>query len=520
MRQPLRSKAPQRQRVSGMQSYPAPIGGWNARDSLAAMPPTDAVRLINWWPRTTDVTIRGGSEEWGSGLSGQVETLAVYNALNGDNEMFGASATDIYDVTTQGAAVAQSRTVTNGRWQNVNFGDGTNNWLIMVNGVDKPQYYNGSSWVAVDNLSSPALTGVTSSTLVHVMVFKGRLIFIPVNSMSFWYLASGAAGGALTEFDLSSFALMGGYLVACTTMTVDGGNGPDDRAIFVTSEGQVIVYQGTDPSSSSDWSLVGVYYLGRPLGRRCFMKFGGDVILLTENGAFPLTSALQSTTVDRSVAISDKINQAFNTSAIDYFRNFGWEATFYQGQTAIVFNVPVSENANQEQYVMNTITKAWTRFQGWPANTFCVLNNELFYAGNGTVYRAWTGQSDLGADIVVDGKTAFSYFGSNEPKRFSMFRPVLQVNGNLDFLTGLDIDFGDSTIEGTAVYATTAGAIWDDDNWDESYWAANLEVVNQWTSPSANVGRSAAGKVKISTNTLLINWMACDYVYEKGAGLC
>ena len=34
-------------KVSVQQSYPPPVGGWNARDALAAMKPTDAVALDN-----------------------------------------------------------------------------------------------------------------------------------------------------------------------------------------------------------------------------------------------------------------------------------------------------------------------------------------------------------------------------------------------------------------------------------------------------------------------------------------
>jgi len=41
-------------------SITAPIGGWNARDSIAEMPPTDAVTLTNMYPTPTDVTLRSG----------------------------------------------------------------------------------------------------------------------------------------------------------------------------------------------------------------------------------------------------------------------------------------------------------------------------------------------------------------------------------------------------------------------------------------------------------------------------
>ena len=40
------ARVPQ-QRKAVTASIPSPIGGWNARDSLGAMPPTDAVQMVN-----------------------------------------------------------------------------------------------------------------------------------------------------------------------------------------------------------------------------------------------------------------------------------------------------------------------------------------------------------------------------------------------------------------------------------------------------------------------------------------
>ena len=41
-------------------SVSSPIGGWNARDSIAEMPPLDAVILNNLYPTPTDVQLRLG----------------------------------------------------------------------------------------------------------------------------------------------------------------------------------------------------------------------------------------------------------------------------------------------------------------------------------------------------------------------------------------------------------------------------------------------------------------------------
>lgn len=301
------------------------------------------------------------------------------------------------------------------------------------------------------------------------------------------------------------------------TWTFDGGAGPDDYAVFVTSKGEIAVYTGTNPSVSANWSLKGVYFLGQPLSRRCFVNYGGDLVLITQNGAYPLAAALQSATIDRRLSLTNKIETAFTQAARLYGSNFGWEAILYPAQNALLFNVPVDETGSQEQYVMNTTTKSWCSFNAWGAQTFGLLNGELYYGEAGQVTKAWTGTDDQGSNIVIEAKQAFSYFGAEgREKRFVLFRPVFSANGNLSFLTGLDVDFRDEVISGEATYNVSAGGLWNTAIWDTSYWAANLEVLKDWTSPQRNVGYCAAGKIKIATNLLTIQWMSSDFVYEVG----
>jgi len=238
IRRPTRKKAAQRQQISRFVSYPSPVGGWNAIDSLAEMKPSEAVSLDNWFPKTGYCEVRGGSFSHATGMTGTGKTLAVYNALNGTNKLFCATASGVYDVTASGAVGASVAARTNGKHQHIQFGDGTNNYLILVNGVDKPLYYDGTNWIAVDGASSPALTGITTTNLVGVCTFKGRLIFIANSSLAFWYLAAGAAGGLLTAFDLSGVAQLGGTIMAIDSWTVDAGSGPDDRLAIITSKGE------------------------------------------------------------------------------------------------------------------------------------------------------------------------------------------------------------------------------------------------------------------------------------------
>ena len=498
-------------------SYPAPLGGWNARDALAAMKPTDAVVLNNWFPRTSYCEIRGGYASHATGMTGNGKTLMAHNAMSGTNKMFCSTASGIFDTSSAGAVGASVLARTNGKHQWTMFGDGTNNWLIACNGVDKPAYYDGTTWTAVDGATSPALTGVTTTNLIQPLMFKGRMMFVEINTLSFWYLASGAAGGALTEFPLDGEFKRGGYLMAIGSWSRDAGDGQDDVFVAISSEGEAVVYQGTNPSAANTWAKVGTFYIGKPIGRRCLMQYGGDMIVLTQSGVYALSDALQSATIDHKSAISYKIENAFTDAARTYGNTFGWKTTLFPAYGAMIVNVPISEDGEHQQYVMNTITKAWCKFTDWDAEDFIVFSGELYFTVGTTVVKAWTGQIDGSDNIVAYGKTAFSYFNKqSQQKRFVMFRPVLAVNGELLFLTDIDVDFQDTEISGSATYSVTAGAIWDVANWDEAYWAAGLEVVKSWTSPNTNIGYAAAGKIKIETNDLIVQWMACDYVYESG----
>jgi len=520
VRKPVRNKAGARQQISNFISYQAPVGGWNAYDALADMKPTEAIILDNWYPQTQYCEIRGGSAVSATGMAGNGKTLAVYNALNGTNKMFCSTASGVYNVSSSGVVAASVATRTNGKHQHVQFGDGTNNYLIMVNGVDKPLYYDGTTWLAVDGVTSPALTGITTTNLIGLFVFKGRLMFIAKNSLSFWYLAAGVAGGALTEFNLSGVAQMGGYLVAAESWTTDSGTGVDDRAVFVTSNGEVIVYQGTNPGAAATWALVGVYSIGEPLGRNCILRVGSELLFLTKNGGYQISTLWTSTGLDYSKAVTRKIQTAFNDAAVTYGNNYGWKAISYPAQNAVLINIPTAEDGVHYQYVMNSLNSSWCRFIGWDAEDFALFNGELYYTQGTKTIKCWTGYADQGANINAYAKTAFSYFGSKgQNKDFKMFRPVLSVNGTLNFLVDMDVDFADAELFGSATYTVTQSGTWDVNSWDAAYWSSGLQVIKNWASPSAWTGYCAAGKMNIATNSLNVQWMSVDYVYEVGNGL-
>lgn len=499
-------------------NVPAPVEGWNARDALAEMGNKDAIKLLNWFPRTTYCEIRGGSTSHLTGIpTASAKTLMTYNAPLATNaKMFVSNSAGVYDATVAGAAGASVATCTLGKWQWLNYAavSGTT-YLIMVNGQDKPLYFDGTTWIPVDAASTPALTGITTTKLIHVELFKNRLFFLEKDKMNFWYLPVQQAGGALTEFVLGSLAPRGGFMMAMGTWTIDAGTGVDDHAVFVTSEGEAIVFKGSDPSSSTNWTHVGTFFVGRPLGRNCFSKFGGDLVLLVEGGVYPLSQALLSASIDRSKALTDKISKAFLEAVQTYgLSTYGWQALTYTAQGALIVNIPQVEDGAHRQYVMNTVSKAWCEFDSWNAESLVSFRGQLYFCGGSTVTKAWTGRSDVGStNIVADAKTAFNYFGGSSQKRVTLFRPLLMVDGSLSFSIGINVDFEDTTPTEIISYVVPTRALWDTAIWDVDVWQAELQVFRDWRTPAAKLGCCVSAQLKIANSALLVQWVASDYAY-------
>lgn len=514
----IRAKIPRP--VAQQFSIPAPTGGWNARDSIANMGKLDAVILTNFFPLTTDVMVRQGYSQYCTGLGGQAESLMVY-ASGSATKLFVATDVGNIKAVVSGTvtATASVSSLTNARFQYVNFTTAAGSYLIAVNGADKARYYTGSTWAKDGDGAPYDVTVLNTSNATNINVHKGRIWYTESGTLKAYYMPTGAIGGAATAFDLSSVAQLGGYLMAMGTWTIDAGYGVDDLAVWMTSEGEVIVYRGTDPSSAATWALVGVWRLGSPVGRRCMLKYAGDLLVVCQDGVQPLSAALQSSRTNPRVALTDKIQSAMSESVSNYGSNFGWELCYYPKANQLYLNVPITATAQQQQYVMNTISKSWCNFTGWEASCFAVFEDQLYFGGNGVVCKAWYGWQDNGSSIQGDGLQAFGYYGNpGRLKRATMVRPIVLANGTPMTSANVAVDY--NTLDNSSTVTAAAGAFsaWDSGTWDAATWSAGLTPYLSWQSANT-IGMSLAPRVKIAANGFTARWAATDIVMERGGVL-
>lgn len=504
---------------TGSITIPAPVGGLNDRDSITNMPGQDAVILTNWWPEPSKVSVRRGSFDHATGLPGLVETLALYSPPDGNAVLFAASGEELFDVTSQGpvgAAVVSGQQ--SSRWQSAMMTTAGGSFLYLFNGIDKPLMYDGSVWTPIDAGSTPAITGVDSTRLIDGCVFKGRMYLVERNSMSLWYLPVASIGGAAVDIPMGQIFQRGGHIVTAKTWTIDAGNGSDDHLVILTSNGEVAVFSGFDPGDASAWALIGVFYLGRPIGQRPAIKFGGDLVILCEDGIFPLGKGLLSSEVDRRVALTDKIQNSINQAVTSYRPNFGWELCLSPDNTALMLNVPADGQTGSAncQYAMNTLTGAWTKFSGWPALTWIDTEAGVFFGTNGAVRRAWTGRTDAEANIEADVLSAFNYFKAPaETKYFTLIRPHLRTTGRPGILVGLNGDYVPRDPEGTLPFFPAEEMIWGQMYWGSMYWGGSFRSATEW-STVGGMYKAAAVRMKVQNNGAQVEWAATDFVFSRG----
>lgn len=359
---------------------------------------------------------------------------------------------------------------------------------------------------------------INSNTFVHVNLFKNRLYFTQENSMNVWYLPVNSLGGDAFPLDFGGIAKSGGFMQGMATWTLDAGQGADDYAIFATNMGEVMVYNGTDPTSATTFALKGVWQLGYIFSRRFFYKFAGDILLLTQGGLVPLAGALQSSRLDPRINITDKIFYEINREADAYSTEFGWQVIHFPKPNMLLINIP--NPSGTEQYVMHTISKAWANFVGIDSNVYEIHNDNLYFGGNGYVGNFWNGYADDGEPISATCQQAYTYFDlPGQQKRFTMIRPTFLVDaGAPGVYAGINTDFQTQNNLGQVSFQsvpTTVG-VWDAATWDNFNWAGNLIIYRNWQGVSG-IGYSAGINLNIVSQGIDVHWVSTDYVMEKGS---
>jgi hypothetical protein len=437
-------------------AVPLPTGGINARDSLASMPQSDAVDLINVLTDHFGLSLRSGYQWWAWDLPNNqsISTLMSYYPptagrstvvkqrqdisdlpravpkadVTVSGQLFACTNLNIFDVTAGGGGPWTPQTglgvVLGDFWTWRNFQNAGGAFLLACNNLGGYISYGGSGFSdgfsdgfttgaagfsrIVEGPSAGDIQGQNPDLFVYLTVWKKRVWFIEKASSRAWYLPVGQLTGAVTQFDFGPQFRHGGHLTALVSWTLDGGEGIDDYLVAVSSEGDVVIYKGYDPDSAdtdpSAFQLHGIWYVGAlPSGFRQVDPYGGDVYILSTLGVSLLSKLVSGLHLTEAPlgAVTEKINPLI----AQYMRvaqgQPDWYLKFLPREEIFMIGLPqVVSSSGVGQLAYKVPQKAWHRLGQLPFVTWSNHDGLLFSGG------------DLMADSEAGGKVFLAFENS------------------------------------------------------------------------------------------------------------
>lgn len=491
----------------------APVRGLNTQTALAGLSKDYAIRLDNWICQPDSIVTRLGATAYTTDFASAPKTLFKHSSATG-TKVFAATAAGIIDASASGAAGASVAACTSGFGKAVNFGISSGQYVYFCNGVDTPKLYDGTTWVSVTGVSAPAITGPTTTNLIDVETYRQRLYFLHKDFLGFYYLPADSVGGAAAAFRIGSLCRLGGKVVAHGTWSIDGGSGPDDHYALATSEGEIVVFHGSDPATPANWTYVGTYFLGKPLGQNCFTKFGGDLLYLCENGLIPASSILQSSGLNYAKALTALIQPTIAAAAQLYGDNSGWQVIVYPKFSLVIINVPVT-STQSIQYVYNSLSKGWSTFSAWNAACFLATSTALYFSSGSMTAKAFEGYDDFGSNIEAICDTSYNRFGTRSQLLPQLIRALYASTGPVAYSLGIAQDFSGVYNENLFSAAGTSAGLWDSGLWDTAVWGGGFDLRKDWVTIASKGGLALSTRFKITSKTSSTILLAIDYKFSE-----
>lgn len=523
MRKPAQKRKP---RIAKLATFPAPVSGWIRNENLASpnvrKPDGSKVfgahTLENWFPTATGARMRGGSDVHGTLGDGSLDVQSLFSYMNGNNQsLFGATETDIYDVTLGGTPSAAVSSLGSGNWSVVQFATSGGTYLRAVNGVDTPLVYDGSTWG-----TTPAITGPTPTTLANVWQWKERLFFLQVDTLDAYYLGAGEVGGAATKLPLGGVFGRGGSLVFGASWSLDENSGLSASCIFATSEGEVAVFQGSDPGDATKWSLNGVYQIGKPRGQKAFIRAGGDLVIATDIGFVPLSQAIQRDIAALApAAVSYPIETAWNEIVAG--RSFAdWHCEIWPTKQMVLIALPAQAGDAPIMLAANARTGAWGLFTGWQGTCLERFGDRLFFGStSGKVIEAEVTGADQDLPYTATCIPLFDQLKTPASIKTSLLgRVVLRAAQEVEAKLSLQKDYVIDLPTVPDDITSADGSLWGTAKWGEDVWAtvAELLTFRKWRSlPGSGIALSPA--VQITSGGVArpnVELVQIDMTYDVG----
>jgi hypothetical protein len=478
-------------------TLPAPTRGIIQNENEAYMQPGGCLVCDNWAPTLRGVKLRGGCIRH-CVLPETTPIISGFEYVSGNNQrMYAANAHKLYDVTAATPVLVKD-SYNSGNYAAAQYTNAGGDWILVANDAGDPvlRSKDGVVWYPLDASGTPPATAPDGSSwitgpagsavqyghnLSYVWKYRNHLFFIERSSMNAWYLDIDAVGGLLKLIPLSGSASGGGHLLFGAVWSLDAGDGADDKCVFVTDLGEVLVFTGSNPSDAANWRQEGRYAISPPLGMNAHINVGGDLLILTVDGIIPISQAVDKSAGQLELAMLTRTIKPMWRAEVAAKRAWAWSAEKWDDFGAIFVTTPGGIPGKRYCLLANNATGAWARFPGWDATCFMRLRSEMFFGTQGgVVMQANVGGKDDGALYTATLVGGWETFGTPASQIvWHQARAVFRASGAQPFAPQLSatVDYAIKIPPAPSAGPDPGpGEGWDEGTWDVAHWDADSDA--------------------------------------------
>jgi hypothetical protein len=438
-RQPVPPQGAQRHQAI---TLPAPSLGMMDSDNLAYMKPGSASILDNWVPTLRGIKLRGGFIRYCDlhaldtpvppvGAPTRLPVISAFDYVDSSiSRIFAANDSKLFDVTATTPVLIRSGH-DSGNYVASQMANASGNHMLIANdGGDYLMHFDGTTWttfnasqITTNPIVTPPPTCSVGHNLTYVCKYRGRFFFIEGGTMNAWYLPLNAHQGQLNMIPLAGSTTKGGKLLFCASWSIDAGDGIDDKIVFATDLGELLIFTGSDPSNAANWRQEGRYQIPKPMGMNAHIQLGGDLLIATVDGIIPISSAITKDAEQLNLAsITANIRSMWRSEAT--IKNvMPWTMMRWDEYGGMFCAWPGGIAGRRFCGVVNTATLAWGRFT-WDATCFMKLRDAMFFGTqDGIIMQADRSGYDDGKPYVCTMVGSWGIFGQQaQSKTWSQAR--------------------------------------------------------------------------------------------------
>jgi hypothetical protein len=188
---------------------------------------------------------------------------------------------------------------------------------------------------------------------------------------------------------LAGAATKGGKLLCGFTWSIDAGDGIDDKCVFMTDQGELLIFTGSDPSNAANWRQEGRYQTSVPLGMNAWQPVGGDVLIATVDGIIPISASITKDSAQLELAAITRAIKPMWRNEVNAKRSLPWTMCKWDEYGGLFVTWPGGTPGNWRCAVVNIATGAWARFVGWDVMCFVRMRGDMFFGTQtGTIMQA------------------------------------------------------------------------------------------------------------------------------------